>query len=472
LIGKEDYGMKKLLTIAVVAVFVLTMATVTYAVEVKMGGYVRNRTALFVNADDDALRDDIFTPAAVSLPDEFDDTHSWIDYRFRLKFDFIASEDLKGTIYFEGDDDWGGDDEGDFGADGQDVEIKNAYVSFNVPFLSDYAARATVGIHGFFLGGEFGVDDDASGATLDFKVGEADIRLAMFKELEDDRHSADDATHYGARVRLPMGDFVPWAWFDYAKYGRDSWTGLGNDLDIGGASESDALYWIGGGLDGKIGPVSFKSEITYSGGTIDYQTPVAAPIGPGTIDEEEYGGFVIWIKGEMPVNEFSVGAEVMYTSELDALDLLTKGEYDTYLNHPGRGSYRPFVAYSGTSINDSVGLNGGNSGGEWLVKGWASFKPLDWLSVTGYVGYIADNVNDGDRYGTSVDALGNPEDEDSIGIEVGATAKASIYKGLTYSFGVGWLFAGDALDQFDPVTGVNESPDDPWAIVSQLIYKF
>jgi hypothetical protein len=412
------------------------------------------------------------------LPDEFDDTVSWIDYRARIKFDLIASEDLKGTIYFEMDDYWGGLAEGDLGADGVAVEVKNAFVSFNVPFLTDYAARANVGIQGWYLGGEFGVDDDASGVQVDFKVGGADMRLAYFKETEgevaaDRLHSADDASHYGARVRIPMGDFVPWAWFDYAKYNRGSWTDLDNDFGIGGSSESGAMYWIGGGLDGKIGPVAFKSEITYSGGSIDYVTPVAAPIGPGTIDEEEYGGFVIWVKGEMPVSNFSVGAEVMYTSELDVTDLGTKGEWDTYLNHPGRGSYRPFVAYSGTGINDSTGLNGGDSGGEWLVKGWASFKPLDWLKVTGYVGYIADNVSDGDRYGTAVNtATGQLEDEDSIGVEVGAMADMSIYKGLTYSVGVGWLFAGDALDQFDPVTGTNQSPDDPWNIVSQLIYKF
>jgi hypothetical protein len=454
--------MKKFLTIALVAVFFLTVSAVTYGAELKASGYIRNRTALYKNADEDRI---------FGLDSGFDDTNSWIDYRFRLKFDLIASEDLGGVVYFEGDDDWGGTSEGDFGADGANVEIKNAYLWFNVPGLEDYATKVTAGIHSFFLGGEFGVDDDASGVTVDFKLGEAAIRVAMFKEVEGTDFNADDATHYGARVRIPMGDFTPWGWFNYANYHKGS---AGTLLGISTNSSSD-LYWVGVGLDGKIGNVGFKSEFAYSGGTLDYPSPVIGPLGT-VIDEEEIGGWVIWAKAglpvEWPLTLSEVGLEVMWTSTLDGQDFLQDGDWDTYLLHPAAPSYRPMVAYSGTGINDSVGLNDGDVGGDWLVMAYADFKPLDWLSVTGYVGYIGDNVDDGDRYGTATNAAGALEDEDGVGIEIGAMATCKIMKGLDYRVGVGYIFAGDALDQTTGVAGVNDSPDDPWAIVSQIRYKF
>ncbi len=107
-----------------------------------------------------------------------------------------------------------------------------------------------------------------------------------------------------------------------------------------------------------------------------------------------------------------------------------------------------------------------------MLKGYGSFKPLDWLKVTGYVAYLGDNVDEGDKFGNALDATSvtGLEDNDDIGFEVGVWADISIYKGLTYSIAAGWLSAGDALDQ--EIAGVNESPDDPWALVSNLQYKF
>jgi hypothetical protein len=111
-------------------------------------------------------------------------------------------------------------------------------------------------------------------------------------------------------------------------------------------------------------------------------------------------------------------------------------------------------------------------GGLWTIKGYASFKPLDWLKVTGYAMYIGDTTSDGDTVGTAINAAGQPEDEDYIGIEVGAIADIKIYKELTFNMGLGYLFAGDAMDSWTGVGTVNDSPDDPWAILTQLIYKF
>ncbi len=449
--------MKKFLTIATVAVFVFTLAAVTYAVDFNFSGFVRNRTALYMNADEDL-------PATLAgLFDGQDDTQSWVDYRARLKLDAVASEELKGTIYFEMDDTWGGGDEGGVGADGKDLEIKNAFVDFLVPGTEGFPTRAQVGIHGVFLNGNFGVDDDASGITVDTKIEPAEIRLLWFKGEENLNYQSDDIDHYGARVTVPFGDVRASGWFLWSNVGSGTTTG-----SLGPDNSSSDLYWIGGSLEGKIGPASFLGDFAYNGGDLEYSVPV------GTVDQDEFGGYAFLVKASIPVGEFEVGAEFMYSTGDDVVDAATDGEFDGYRTPAGGAAYHPTVVFWSSSVNDSVGLTGSvDEGGAWLIKGYGSFKPLDWLKVTGYAAYIGDTVDEGDKLGTEFDVAATEfEDNGDIGIEIGAIADISIYKGLDYKIAAGWLFAGDALTQFDVATGTNEDPDDPWAIVSQLIYKF
>ncbi|NIS60875.1 MAG: hypothetical protein GTO13_09295, partial [Proteobacteria bacterium] len=113
--------MKKFLTIATIGVLVLALAAVTYAVDLKASGLVRNRTALYKNAE----TSDISTAAGI------DDTNSFVDYRSRIRFTLVASEDLEGNIYFESNDKWGvGGGVNDKGAlvgtDGISVQVQHA----------------------------------------------------------------------------------------------------------------------------------------------------------------------------------------------------------------------------------------------------------------------------------------------------------------------------------------------------------
>jgi hypothetical protein len=87
--------------------------------------------------------------------------------------------------------------------------------------------------------------------------------------------------------------------------------------------------------------------------------------------------------------------------------------------------------------------------------------------------WIGDTTKDGNTVGNAIDIteVTGLSDDDDIGLEFGAIVDMSIYKNLTYSIGAGWLLAGDALDTVDSV-GINQEPDDPWAIVTQLMYKF
>jgi hypothetical protein len=79
-----------------------------------------------------------------------------------------------------------------------------------------------------------------------------------------------------------------------------------------------------------------------------------------------------------------------------------------------------------------------------------------------------------------VQADGTPRNDSSIGWEFGLFNDIQIYKNLQFRFGAGVLFAGHAFDMWDQRTGTapsysgyqNVSPNNPWSIMSKLIYVF
>ncbi len=66
-------------------------------------------------------------------------------HRFRTQIDVVASESLKGVLYFDiGKDDWGRDALG-VGGDGKDVRVRYNYIDWLVPHTSWTTARKTAG---------------------------------------------------------------------------------------------------------------------------------------------------------------------------------------------------------------------------------------------------------------------------------------------------------------------------------------
>jgi hypothetical protein len=460
--------MKKFLTIAMAVVFVLTVAAVTHAVEWKLSGDIRNRTAVLINADEDFLDPTV---------DGFDHTASDMDMRYRVYMETAVNEHLGGTFNIEAEGEYG--DPGDvaeFGGGNNVVNVSNALVWFKVPGLDEYPTTITAGLQPIYLG-RFSVDDDGAGVTIDTKLNQVDLRLQYWKELEGTVEASDDIDGYGARITVPLGDLRAGLWGSWSDHGNRADAAFdGTAMDVAGD-----LYYAGFMLDGKIGPVGFEADIVVNSGSIDYAFPITGATG-APIDEEEYSGYMAHVTASMPVGDkFEVGGVFMYASGDDLDDRDNDGELDGFRQAEGGASFRPTQVYYGSSINASVGLDSrvgsrgrspNNIAGDWLVQGFIGYEALDWLKLTGAVAYIGDNVDNGDRFGTALDALGNREDNDDAGIELDATAEIEIYKELKWRIGAGILLAGDALEQFNASTGVNEDPDDPWVFVTNLTYKF
>lgn len=478
--------MKKFLTIAMVAGFVLTLAATTYALEISASGYMRMMNTLNVN-----VGDELKVLKKYGADDDNHGTEAYIHHRFRLKMKVKSSDNLEGVLYLENDDFWGdlpdekkadgdlGDkDQGiPVGADRIDVEVKQAYMSFKVPGLDAYPTRALVGVIPSGLG-KGNIGKEVAGIRTDTKIGMAKLRLLYYKAVENqsvgkDFTGSDDMDHLGFRLSVPLGDLT-WAvhgnWQDVPKGGAGLKT-------TAGTAASSNLYWLGFDVNGKVGPAKVVGNFAYNGGTVDYRDKAIAPDG-SVIDEDEYGGWVTRVKASIPVGMWTIGAEGLYVSGDDTKDT-AKGEYSGFRELEGGSGYDDFGVYYAGDVNYYIGhdhfapVGGTGLSGDWFVRVFGTTKPLDWLTLTLTAGYIGDNVDNGDRVGTSLKSdLVTPEDNSDVGFEVDAIAWAKIYKQLKFGVQAGILFAGDALDQFDAAKGKNVSPDDPWIFNTQLKYSF
>jgi hypothetical protein len=441
-----------------------------------------------------------------------------MDTRFRLKFTAKANDYASGVIYFEGDSSRWGEREvpvyvanwgtagtnsfvtggarnraGVWNSDRTAVELKQFYIDFKVPGVSDFApTNIKAGIQGFAVRSHALLFTDGPGVEVNSTAGPVKFNLYWYKPEEGQDWKSDDADVYGAQIWLPgLLPVTPGGYILY--WNANNYPIRAARFDVPTLSEiypaetrQADLFWIGGYVDGKIGPVALKTDLIYSGGEAESRS-----IGNGS--DWDFGGFMVFADAcaSIPFDEMAidVGGTFMYATGHDIGDTTKAApadlDFDGFVVPPG--SEEPYIGawgivYYASGINDGTRISNlgsgtaaayGKAGGTWFAKIYAGIKPVDWLKVTAYGMYIGDTTKDGDTVGNAVDpaeATGL-EDNSDIGIELGAICDFQIYKNLTYSLGGGFLFAGDALDTARTAT-TNDSPDDPWAVVSQLIFKF
>jgi hypothetical protein len=172
--------MKKRLVMLVAVVAVIAIALPALALEFKYGGMYRLRWQSNDNVTDGASA--------------FDDNQNYMDQRLRMYFDFVASENLRVVTKWEVDTMWGnGFDKfstgGGVGADSINLEMKNAYVDFNIPYTP---VRATLGVQGVsFLTGWI-VDDDFSSAKFTARFDPVRVTMGYIAGQNNDVTTSTD----------------------------------------------------------------------------------------------------------------------------------------------------------------------------------------------------------------------------------------------------------------------------------------
>ena len=210
--------------------------------------------------------------------------------RLRTQVDVIASESLKGTVFFEiGDTNWGNSEEGGaLGTDGKVVEVRYSYVDWVVP-QTDLKVR--MGLQPFslpnFVAGDpimGGDDSDGAGITLSYQfndmVGASLFWLRAENDNAGDTHNVGNAMDFvGLSVPLAGEGWQVNPWGMYGNLGKNSLQNVGENGESlisgllpygqdGAAALSNDSYrpawWLGiGGELTMFDPMRFAMDFAY-----------------------------------------------------------------------------------------------------------------------------------------------------------------------------------------------------------------
>lgn len=172
-------GMKRLFIIICLAVALVGVGAISQAVELKGRGYMSLSYEVATNSKFANSK------RGENNPDDFS-----AGERVRLQLDAIASEALSGVVLFEIGDIYAGNAEtgGALGADGVIVELKRAYIDWQVPHSE---LKFRMGIQGmklplFASKGNFVLDDDAAGIVASYKFNKNFALTGMWARLLND----------------------------------------------------------------------------------------------------------------------------------------------------------------------------------------------------------------------------------------------------------------------------------------------
>jgi hypothetical protein len=261
------------------------------------------------------------------------------------------------------------------------------------------------------------------------------------------------------------------------------------------------FWWIGLYADGKIGPLNCNFDFAYDTGTVKNRPSAFNGV---EFDDVDYSGWAIQAKVAYPSPwKLTFGFTGMYASGADLEKTSTSGLPGSDVAEPTSAAVtkkvKSFVVPAGGSQvpwAESMFLGGhfstlvaipqqmayanpwltvanrGAIGGTWIAKLWAAYPVTNAYKVTVWGMYIGDTTKNGNTLGNALESSGSLRDDKGIGWEFALIQDISIYKNLMLSLGAGYLFAGDALDQFKASTADNKSPDNPWILDFKLAYNF
>jgi hypothetical protein len=324
---------------------------------------------------------------------------------------------------------------------------------------------------------------DGPAITAAFKVDPATIKLIWAKALEGRDWEADDDDVYAIEANAKIQTFTIGGY--YALFNWNTYPAAGEGA-TGWPLYSSNVWWAGLYLDGKLGPVNLNFDFCYDDGKIEAYGSNA----PKPLDVSGWGAI---LNIGFPWEKFLFGFSSIYGTGADQKKTAGKalpGAVTPWGTLPTKVG--AFLVPGGTEASnthalvvDGGGINRGNSGfepaadyhsrsgfgGLWINKIYAGFQfsPEFGTRIEGM--YIRDNTKNGNTIGNAVTTAGMPRDDKNVGWEIDLYNTLAIYKNLSFQFGAGYLFAGNAMDYWNGGT-TNTSPKNPWIVVTNLTYSF
>ncbi|MGA2318494.1 MAG: hypothetical protein ABSG71_19265 [Thermodesulfobacteriota bacterium] len=435
--------------------------------------------------------------------------------RAHLKFDAIMGPNLSGTIYFEIDTyRWGapfqgypgiGREANNFGAwttDRTAIEVKNIYINFGLPYFGiPVPITVRVGAQPLGVRPNMLMYTDGTGVTAGIKIDPVMIIPIYAKALEGKDFADDDVDVWGLHANAKISTFTVGGYGLYYRmntyplYVTSTIAGLPAALipAVPGTNKSH-MWWFGIYADGKAGPVNLNFDFVYDYGTVNERNTLNIP-------DVKYQGWATRLKVDYPWEKFNFGAVGMYASGADTRKTSSSGLPGSTTNigtvsKSVRGYVIPPGAEQSTADQESIvvysmesGATGGYGiahminyaqvsrggfGGTWFAKLYGSVMLAPWYKVTLQGLYVGDTTTHGNTLGNAVKYNNSSRlrDDNSIGFELDLMNDIQIYNNLRFWVGVGYLWAGNALDINNGGTGLNRAAANPWALRTRLIYTF
>jgi hypothetical protein len=445
----------------------------------------------------------------------FNNSNSWLDSRGTLIFDAKMGNEVSGTVIFEIDSLRWGDVPGGqlgkiserqttgfWGGDRASIEVKNVYLDFGIPGVP-VPTTVRIGEQPLAIRPTFFLYTDGPGVTMGIKVDPLTISPLWFKAVEGNDWSADDVDIYGLQLRANIGklsfggygvyyNMNTYPFFVNTAIGTigtppQTIPGLGT-LSLG-TMRAD-MWWLGAYMDGRVGPVNVNFDIVMNTGEVESRR--------SAVQDVDYEGWRVKGKIDYPWEKFNFGFIGGYGSGADAKKTSNAGlpgqasvngglqtrKVSTSVSPPGSEEAvmfgeslifysSPVIRYTGWSANlNNFAVTPGSLGGSWFAKLYGTYKVAPDFKVTLQGLYIGDTTKNGNTVGTAVKpGTTIPKDDSDIGWELDLITELQVYKNLTWQFGTGYMFMGDAMD-FNAGGGFTKSPNNAWTVQSRIMYVF
>ena len=391
--------------------------------------------------------------------------------RLRTQIDVIASESLKGVMFFEiGHQNWGKSAQGAaLGTDGKEVKVRYSYVDWVVP-QTDVKVR--MGLQKYTLPNFTGIgspilDADGAGITISNQFTENVgtnlfwLRAANDNDPEMTKHDAHDALDFiGLTVPLTFDGVKVTPWGMYGAIGRDSLPSespasgqngvtmadrllpaMGNGLAVGNYDRHGNAWWAGVASElTYFDPFRFALDAAY--GSVDMGSYRAAD--NKNFDMERAGWFAS-ILGEYKMDYFTPGVLFWYASGDDSNAYNGSERMPTVEGSWTASSYG-YDDNFGRDSCDMIGLSNTGTMGVYLQAKDISF--VEDLTHIFRVGFVKGTNNTemaqyvGTPYAGDYRALSNNNlylTTADKAWEVNFDTQYKIYQDLTLCVELGWI---------------------------------
>ncbi|SKA66750.1 outer membrane homotrimeric porin [Desulfobaculum bizertense] len=448
--------MKRIITLALVAAYVLSMAGFASAKEVNM-------KAEFIES---LQWSDNHNFKADDGEDDFT-----AKQRVRVYFDYVASETLNAVLGLEISHSWG-QKGAQLGTDGDNVKVKHAYTNFVVPG-TEVAVRA--GLQPFAYKGAYGspiFDDDAAGIVINAPINDAVALSAAwiraFDNANGDKNDADfDLFTLAADIQGEGFAVTPYAVYgalgqnalesNSEFYAHDTAAGLATIGAID-AEENADVYWAGINYEVTMfDPFTIKGDVIYGAVAADE-------------DKNDRSGWFADLGVEYKLGFGTLGVAALYGTGDDD-DISDGSEAMPVLNDSGF-SLTSF-GFSGATGTGADSLLGSARYDMWAIGAYlADFSFVEDLSHKFIVVYGQGTTDSEAVEGT--DVSGNDfapvlTDEDSF-IEVNFDSTYQIYENLAAIVELGYIH----MDRDDDTWKASDLDDaeDAYKAAFYLKYNF